>query len=74
VQNETVQKRSEFVERVDRYLDGAKKKGYSSVNIRKIQNSFSPEYPSKNRVLEALDDLGYFWYEGDEGLEIDLED
>lgn len=74
VQNETVQKRSEFVERIDKYLDGAKKKGYPSVNIRKIQNSFSPEYPSKNRVLEALDDLGYFWYEGDEGLEIDLED
>lgn len=74
VQNETVQKRSEFVERIDKYLDGAKKKGYPSVSIRKIQNSFSPEYPSKNRVLEALDDLGYFWYEGDEGLEIDLED
>jgi hypothetical protein len=74
MQNETVQKRSEFVERVEKYLDGAKKKGYPSVNIRKIQNSFSPEYPSKNRVLEALDDLGYFWYEGDEGLEIDLED
>jgi hypothetical protein len=74
VQNETVQKRSEFVERINKYLDGAKKKGYSAVNIRKIQNSFSPEYPSKNRVLDALAELGYYWFEGDEGLEIDLED
>lgn len=74
LQNETVQIRCDFLDRIDKYLDGAKKKGYPSVSIRKIQNSFSPEYPSKNRVLEALDDLGYFWYEGDEGLEIDLED
>ena len=74
VQNETVQKRSEFVERVEKYLENCKKKGYSTVCIRKIQNSFSPEYPSKNRVLDALDELGYFWYEGEEGWQVDLED
>jgi hypothetical protein len=74
VQNETVQKRSEFVERVEKYLENCKKKGYSAVCIRKIQNSFSPEYPSRNRVLDALDELGYFWYEGEEGWEVDLED
>jgi hypothetical protein len=74
VQNETVQKRSEFVERVEKYLENCKKKGYSAVGIRKIQNSFSPEYPSRNRVLDALDELGYFWYEGEEGWEVDLED
>lgn len=74
VQNETVQKRSEFVERVEKYLENCKKKGYSAVAVRKIQNSFSPEYPSKNRVLDALDELGYFWYEGEEGWEVDLED
>lgn len=74
VQNETVQKRSEFVERVEKYLENYKKKGYSTVCIRKIQNSFSPEYPSKNRVLDALDELGYFWYEGEEGWQVDLED
>lgn len=74
VQNETVQKRSEFVERVEKYLENCKEKGYSTVCIRKIQNSFSPEYPSKNRVLDALDELGYFWYEGEEGWQVDLED
>jgi hypothetical protein len=39
-----------------------------------VQNSFSPEYPSKNRVLDALDELGIFWYESDEGLMVNLED
>jgi hypothetical protein len=73
VENETVQKRSEFVERVEKYLEKCKDKGYYAVCVRKIQNSFSPEYPSKNRVLDALDELGRYWYEGKEGLEVDLE-
>lgn len=74
VQNETVQKRSEFVERVDKYLRNMHEKGYSWISVRKVQNSFSPEYPSKNRVLDALEELGYFWREDDDGLMIDLED
>lgn len=74
VQSETVQKRSEFVERVERYLANVTTKGYSCVSVRKVQNSFSPEYPSKNRVLDALEELGYFWYEDVDGLMIDLED
>lgn len=73
VQNETVQKRSEFVERVDKYLRNMQK-GYSWISVRKVQNSFSPEYPSKNRVLDALEELGYFWREDDDGLMIYLED
>jgi hypothetical protein len=74
VQNETVQKRSEFVDRVEKYLSNVAAKGYSCVSVRKVQNSFSPEYPSKNRVLDALEELGRFWYEDVDGLMIDLED
>ena len=74
VQSETVQKRSEFMERVDKYLRNMHEKGYSWISVRKVQNSFSPEYPSKNRVLDALEELGYFWREDDDGLMIDLDD
>lgn len=74
IENESVAGRSAFVQRVADYLDKCAKKGYSNVSVRKVQNSFSPEYPSRNRVLDALDELGRFWFEDDEGLMIDLED
>ena len=74
IPNEDSKKRDEFVERVDKYLRNMIEKGLSWVSVRKVQNSFSPEYPSKNRVLDALDELGYFWREDDDGLMIDLED
>lgn len=74
IENESVVDRSAFVQRVANYLDKCAKKGYSSVSVRKVQNSFSPEYPSRNRVLDALDELGRFWFEDEEGLMVDLED
>lgn len=54
-----------FVDKVKNYLD----KKYNQagemdciekgrVSVRQIQNSFSPEYPSKTMVLAALQDLG----------------
>jgi predicted regulator of amino acid metabolism with ACT domain len=30
----------------------------ASVSIKQIQNSFSPDYPSKTKVLAALQELG----------------
>jgi hypothetical protein len=39
--------------------------GQGSVSIRAIQHSFYPEYPSKQRVVNALANLGYTWEEGD---------
>jgi hypothetical protein len=72
VKSEDVKTRSAFVARVDNYLLRAIKNGKDSVTIRQIQNSFSPEYPSAARVLDAVDELGYFWNEDDDGLSVDL--
>jgi hypothetical protein len=54
-----------FVERVRSYLDKkfnqAGELGCidgASVSIRQIQSSFSPDYPSKTKVLAALQELG----------------
>jgi hypothetical protein len=74
VESESVKTRSEFVQRVADYLTKKSMSGEASVSVRKIQNSFSPEYPSKNRVLDALDELGYYWTETDDGTVVDLED
>ena len=74
-ENESVANRTEFVQRVSNYLEKYVDNGMPSVSVRKIQNSFSPEYPSRNRVLDALEELGYHWYEGaDAALHVDLMD
>jgi hypothetical protein len=36
------------------------------ISIQRIQNIFSPEYPSKVRVLDALTSLGEVWYQSDD--------
>ena len=74
VESESKKSHSEFVQRVEKYLEKKRAQGELSVYVKKIQNSFSPDYPSKNRVLEALDELGYFWYESDDGACVDLDD
>lgn len=48
----------EFHNRVDGYLDKKAQEGEREVSIQAIQNSFSPEYPSRERVLDTLQDLG----------------
>lgn len=70
----SVEKRVDFINRVGDYLYRQAEKGADSVSVRKIQNSFSPEYPSRQRVLDALDSLGYYWYEDDNGFTVSLED
>jgi hypothetical protein len=60
---------NEFEKRIDNYL--IKKSGGDPdlVSVRAIQNSFSPEYPSKVRVLDALNTLGYTWIKDEDGNE-----
>ena len=70
----SVEKRDDFITRVGDYLSRQAEKGAESVSVRKIQNSFSPEYPSRQRVLDALDSLGYYWFEDENGYTVDLND
>lgn len=68
-------RKDEFENRISEYIQKQLSKGESSVSVRKIQNSFSPQYPSKARVLTALDSLGYFWCVDEDGvLVVSLED
>lgn len=53
--------RSAFVDRVERYLDKKREEGYEDVTVKQIQNSFSPAYPSKQEVLDALQELNEYW-------------
>lgn len=48
-----------FVDRVEKYVMSKCKQGLDRLAIQSIQNSFSPEYPSKNKVMSALQDLGH---------------
>jgi uncharacterized FlgJ-related protein len=52
----------EFKKRIDNYL--CNKKGNTAyVSLRQIQNSFSPNYPSKTMTRIALGYLGYKYHE-----------
>ena len=64
---------SAFEAKVKNYILKKEKQGEGIVWVGKIQNSFSPDYPSKNRVLAAIDALGYVWeqtYSGKEYVEL----
>lgn len=64
--------RSEFINRIANYLNKKRLDGYEQVSIRQIQNSFSPEWATKQQVLDALQDLGEYFYELDGVLVVDL--
>jgi len=74
IEDESNANRSEFIDRVANYLENKLEKGFDKVSIRSIRNSFSPEYPDLNRVLDALESLGYFWMETDDGMVVLLSD
>jgi hypothetical protein len=59
--SEDVSERNVFVDRVESYLLKKKSQGITSLSVQQIQNSFSPDYPSRNRVLDAVNELGYIW-------------
>lgn len=71
-EDNSTETRNEFLDKVDRYLTSKRDAGYSEVTIRQIQNSFSPIWPSKEAVLDAVQSL---WYEiNDDNNIVYLED
>ena len=64
--------RDEFITRVAVYLDKKEQAGLTEVTVRQIQSSFSPYYPSKEQVLDALQDLWYSWDNVDGVLVVEL--
>jgi len=60
---------SEFEKRINNYIRKKSMNGQELVSVRSIQNSFSPDYPSKVRVLDALNALGYIWIKDEDGNE-----
>jgi hypothetical protein len=67
---DTTQVRTDFVGRVANYLDNKRDEGYDGVTLRQIQAIFSPEWPSKERVIDALQALCENWFVSDEGITI----
>lgn len=59
--SEEKQERNDFVERVSNYLEKKRLQGSIQVPIKKIQNAFSPEYPCRMRIKDAVEDLGFHW-------------
>lgn len=58
---------SEFTQRVGKYLLKKSDQGNDTVSVKAIRSSFSPEYPSEIRVLDAVSELGYFFKKDDKG-------
>ena len=52
----------EVTTKVKAYIQRKKDAGVDFVTTRQIQNSFSPSYPSRERILDALNALGYTFY------------
>lgn len=73
IYDEPFNNRDEFINRLDRYLINKISSGACQVTIRQIQNSFSPDYPSKEKVLDALQELQYSWYVQDGVTIVDLD-
>ena len=59
VLSEEKEEYSEFELRINKYLNKKTDQGFRLVSVAAIQNSFSPEYPSRIRVVDALNSLGY---------------
>jgi hypothetical protein len=60
---ENTAKRQAFIDRIAKYLDS---KSYEEdyVSIRSIQGIFSPQWPSKEQIKDALQELEYNWTVG----------
>jgi hypothetical protein len=53
--------RVEKITRIDNYLLNKQKEGVETVTIRQIQNIFSPNWISKQEVMDILQELEYSW-------------
>ena len=69
---EDEQENDDFVDRVNRYVLKKQQEGLTMLNVRQIQNSFSPEYPSRLRVLDALTEFNWVWEQGYDNYWVDL--
>jgi len=59
---------NEILDRIKSYLDHKRETSdIEYVSVQQIQNSFSPDYPSKVRVLDALTQLGEVWFKREDG-------
>lgn len=67
-----VNDRNEFITKISTYLDNKFDKGATQATVRMIQNSFSPIWPSKGSILDALQSLGYYWTIQDGVIVIEL--
>lgn len=68
-ESEEQEERSELINKIDNYLHKKFNEGLDRVDVQKIRNAFSPDYPSKISVLDALSELGYVWDYDDNGRE-----
>jgi hypothetical protein len=68
-ESEEQEERSELVNKIDNYLTKKFHDGVIQVDIQKIRNACSPDYPSKIAVLDALNELGYTWNYNSNGQE-----
>lgn len=59
--------RTLLVEKVAAYLEHKRDNNYDEVTVRQIQNSFSPLWVTKAEVLDALQELGEYWENSEEG-------
>jgi hypothetical protein len=53
--------RSKAVERVENYIRSKNEQGYDTLTIRQIQSIFSPNWPTKQEILDILQELEYSW-------------
>lgn len=69
LQSEEEVEQDAFLNRIDNYLNKKSAQGFDTVSVKAIQNSFSPDYPSRVRVLDAITDLGYVWRTNEDGVQ-----
>ena len=72
-QNEKIKannERQELRNRVEKYINKKEAEGYSTITVRQIQNSFSPDYPAQNRILDIVGDLGYVFIKNGASYEV----
>lgn len=67
VESQECKAESALVARVKKYLAKKAEQGLESVSIQSVQNSFSPDYPSRTRILNAVSDAGYLWTKDSSG-------
>lgn len=62
--------RSEFVQKIATYLDNKRSSGCYEVTIRQIQNSLSPKWATRQQIFDALQELGEWWHDNEDGLTV----